>query len=197
LLLRDQASLDRAAGLGAKVTALCPDLALGLAPRPRPRPPVVDIVWCPQHATESSFDPPDVPDVEVLDWLGRFPDERPRPVAARLGGLGASATARAPRLSARAPGLVAWSYRAAGEHYVERAMRALARGRVVVTERLHGHLFCLLLGLPHVLLDSLNGKVRALAGTWTATSDLVHVADDVEGALELARRLVREAGSAP
>ena len=43
----------------------------------------------------------------------------------------------------------------------------LAAGRTVVTDRLHGHLLCVLLGIPHVVLDNRYGKNRALFEAWT------------------------------
>lgn len=190
LLVREEDSLRLAPQLGATALALCPDLALGLPPRPRDGAPVVDIVWCPQHQAESRGAPPTAADVEVLDWLGHFPDERAPGrqvgVAERI----EERVVRSPLAAARFPVAVGQSYTVLGEHYVARAMAALGRGRVVVTERLHGHVFCLLLGIPHVLLDSVNGKVGALHRTWTAGSDLVHPAADVDEALELARSLV-------
>jgi pyruvyl transferase EpsO len=36
----------------------------------------------------------------------------------------------------------------------------------VVTDRLHAHLLCLLLGLPHVVLNDRHGKVRGYWETW-------------------------------
>jgi pyruvyl transferase EpsO len=46
-------------------------------------------------------------------------------------------------------------------------MDLLSRGRVVITDRLHGHVLATLLGLPHCVMDSQYGKVRALWDTWT------------------------------
>lgn len=43
----------------------------------------------------------------------------------------------------------------------------LQRGRVVVTDRLHGHIMSTLLHVPHVLLDTVDGKVAKYHNTWT------------------------------
>ena len=56
---------------------------------------------------------------------------------------------------------------------VERGLRLLARGETVVTDRLHGHILALLLGIPHVVLDNDYGKVGAYVATWTQASPLV------------------------
>jgi len=43
----------------------------------------------------------------------------------------------------------------------------LQQHRLVITNRLHGHLLCLLLGIPHVLLPSPYQKMRSFYSTWT------------------------------
>ncbi|WP_276524270.1 polysaccharide pyruvyl transferase family protein, partial [Enterobacter hormaechei] len=42
---------------------------------------------------------------------------------------------------------------------VERGLRLLSRGERIVTDRLHGHILSLLLGIPHVVLDNDYGKL--------------------------------------
>jgi pyruvyl transferase EpsO len=43
----------------------------------------------------------------------------------------------------------------------------LSQGRLVVTDRLHAHILCLMMGIPHVLVDNNYGKVRSFVDTWT------------------------------
>jgi len=43
----------------------------------------------------------------------------------------------------------------------------LSRGSMVVTDRLHAHVLCCLLGVRHLLFNSLDGKVFALHEAWT------------------------------
>jgi pyruvyl transferase EpsO len=62
----------------------------------------------------------------------------------------------------------------------------LSRGSVVVTDRLHAHILCCLLGVRHLLFDSLDGKVYALYEAWTKgtrTARLVRSADELAGLL--------------
>ncbi len=42
----------------------------------------------------------------------------------------------------------------------------LSRGAVTITNRLHAHLLCLLLGQPHVVCNVANGKIFAYRDTW-------------------------------
>jgi pyruvyl transferase EpsO len=55
---------------------------------------------------------------------------------------------------------------------------------MVITDRLHAHVLCCLLGVRHLLFDSLDGKVSALYETWTkgtANARLVRSMDQVAG----------------
>ena len=61
---------------------------------------------------------------------------------------------------------------------VARGCRLLSRGRRVITDRLHGHILCLLLGLPHTLLPEKHGKIRNFYETWTRSCALGGFAED-------------------
>jgi pyruvyl transferase EpsO len=73
---------------------------------------------------------------------------------------------------------------------VRRADEVLARGRVVQTDRLHGHLLSLLQGIPQVIEDNATGKVRAYHDTWTHQCSLTHWADSPAEAVANARDLL-------
>lgn len=68
---------------------------------------------------------------------------------------------------------------------IERGLTLLARGERIVTDRLHGHILALLLGIPHVVLDNDYGKVGAYIAAWTAESPLVQRARSPQEAAEL------------
>jgi pyruvyl transferase EpsO len=61
---------------------------------------------------------------------------------------------------------------------------------VVVTDRLHGHILALLLGIPHVVLDNSYGKLHHFIRTWTHASPLVRMAAAPDEATALARELL-------
>ncbi|XP_060580854.1 uncharacterized protein LOC132737568 isoform X2 [Ruditapes philippinarum] len=46
-------------------------------------------------------------------------------------------------------------------------MMFLSRGRVVVTDRLHGFILCTLLNIPHVFIDNKQHKLSNYHNTWT------------------------------
>jgi len=43
----------------------------------------------------------------------------------------------------------------------------LSKGFAVVTDRLHAHILCCLLDIPHFVFDSYDGKISAFHATWT------------------------------
>jgi pyruvyl transferase EpsO len=66
----------------------------------------------------------------------------------------------------------------------------LSAGRVVVTDRLHGHILSLLLGIPHVVLDNSYGKLHQFVAAWTESSPLVHTAQTPDEAANIATTLL-------
>ena len=66
-----------------------------------------------------------------------------------------------------------------------RGLRILSAGKVVVTDRLHAHILCLLMNIPHVLLDNSYGKVNNFVDTWTKDSPLVHLSDSISSVPDL------------
>lgn len=61
-------------------------------------------------------------------------------------------------------------YRAVAEERIRRAVDLLSSGREVITDRLHGHILCTLLGIPHYVLDNSYGKLSGFASTWGTTA---------------------------
>lgn len=53
------------------------------------------------------------------------------------------------------------------EGRLERGLRLLCSGSIVVTDRLHAHILSTLLDKPHVVLDNNNGKIFSYIDAWT------------------------------
>ena len=200
LLVRDRASLAfaREHFPGATVAA-CPDTVVALdlptpvsavagseAPTSRAEVPVV-AVW--RTDSESPGPLPAVPPEWIVrdwtvpggvlpaaeaaqlstaarcfkEWVGMPPPWPPQP----------SATDGDPRQLRRriAWRHLPWLWDQLAEDRTLRGLRILSRGRVVITNRLHAHLLCLLAGIPHVVCDTSNGKVFAHRDTWLAGPD--------------------------
>jgi pyruvyl transferase EpsO len=73
---------------------------------------------------------------------------------------------------------------------VESLQRTLEQGRVIVTDRLHAHLGASLLGIPNIVLRSLDGKGHALIDDWTAPLSTTFVADGPGEATRIAERIL-------
>jgi exopolysaccharide biosynthesis predicted pyruvyltransferase EpsI len=191
VLVRDSGSLAMAQRLGCRAV-LCPDLAFCLtgdvapALRDSRLPPRQDVLWLMrtdhESATESRRDV-----AGVVDWteapLSRLENTAVRlreRLATRPGGI----MARAQR------SLLSAMYPALARSRLLRGCRLIGSTRVLVTDRLHGHILSLLLGVRHVLIGDRHDKVRHFVEQWSAASPLLHWARDVHDAAEVARRLL-------
>jgi exopolysaccharide biosynthesis predicted pyruvyltransferase EpsI len=72
---------------------------------------------------------------------------------------------------------------------VDGAKNLASSAEVVVSDRLHAHVLCMMLGIPHVMVDTRYGKVSSFIHTWTESSDLVELARSPREAIEIARSL--------
>jgi pyruvyl transferase EpsO len=191
LLCRDGRSLNFARRDFGVASTLCPDLAFALGSRPRAARPSVDVLWLARTDAESLALPlPGTGDgVERTDWLDEPATSlRERYLSlCREPGRGSGADASADALVATCDDLA--------RERLDRGCSILSRGRAVVTDRLHGHVLCLLLGIPHVLLDNNYGKVRGFHETWTRECGLGVWAEGPAEALARARQLAATPGT--
>ncbi|CAG5126917.1 unnamed protein product, partial [Candidula unifasciata] len=167
ILLRDQQSLEIAKNnfRGIKLI-LAPDLAFCIGMIPRQMPPLYDIVWLRREDSEkSSFTFPKIPKNITFD-VGEWLKWR----------------TNTGRQTMETVFLVA-----------AEGFQFLQRGRIVVTERLHGHILSTLLNIPHVIIDNPPYlKLSSFHKTWTqGLSNTVLVSNGslaLDAALELLRR---------
>lgn len=194
MLVRDEPSRriseDR---LGAR-TRLCCDSAFFLHRRLRRGPPSVDILALARTDKERVTEGLQAllektgRRFEIVDWLEE-PMTASRRIAARI-------WPRAFGRLTRVPGFfrvlrAAWD--AAAWARIERGCRLLSRGRVVLTDRLHAHILCTMLGIPHVVLDNHYGKVQNFIASWTSGSPLVRRASTPAEAVAIALELLETA----
>ena len=187
MLVRDEPSRRLSEDkLGAR-TVMCADSAFFLHDRLRREAPVVDILALARTdkervtqdlqtllaATGRSF--------EIADWL-----EEPVTLAQRIA---RRLWPRAQGRLTRVPGFfralrAAWD--AAAWARIRRGCRLLSRGQVVLTDRLHAHILCTMLKIPHVVLDNHYGKVQNFIASWTRGNPLVRRASTPEEAVAVA-----------
>lgn len=190
LLVRDQASFELAREKLDCEVRLCPDMALWLDLKRRRRPQH-DVVYLLRTDKEAGSERPAqnisrYGDVVVFDWL-REPSS-PTIAAERLM---TGAITRYPRRLAFLETLLNFWRNRVADLRLRRGCALLSSGKVVVTDRLHGHILCVLLGIPHVLLDNSYGKLQRFYDCWTSDCADARFATSIEEAIDIARGLVR------
>ncbi|PRY12939.1 polysaccharide pyruvyl transferase family protein [Kineococcus rhizosphaerae] len=197
LMVRDRRSLDEARRrFPDAAVGLVPDAAFGLGPLERTAPAEVDVLCLMRDDREgvghaATFRAAGLP---VTDWGRHAFDHRAWRLKRRtIGAVRRVETAATSRLTQ--PVLRA-TYDAMARQNLQAGVRTFSRARVIVTDRLHGHVLCLLLGIPHVVLDNSYGKIADFREAWTSESVLTRTASGADEAVDAARELLREFGGA-
>lgn len=191
LLVRDEPSRRMASDRLAARTVVCTDSAFLLRHAVRRTAPSVDLVVLARTDKERAGQ--GVAEAlagcgashEMADWVDD-PMTVPRWLADQV-------WPRAFGRLAQVPGffpLLALLWNASARKRLHRGTQLLCRGRVVVTDRLHGHVLCLLLGIPHVVLDNSYGKVQSFIAAWSEGNPLVHRASSAAEAVAKALALL-------
>ncbi len=169
---------------------LCPDAAFALGPIPRPCAPDQAIVWLSRHDREGPAARPAVPDGPTpVDWVYE-PNFRV-PMMTRLARLWHRGGGTVPA------GLGVRLQHGRAKFRLRHGCRMLARGRVVVTNRLHGQILALLMGVPHFVSDTRQGKLGAFYRTWLAQAMPGVMCESEAEALLRAGQLVDAMASKP
>lgn len=188
LMVRDHPSLELARDRFACDVRLCPDMAFALGSQPRPVRPDRDVVMLMRTDGErrSDVDSGDagVPQEWLLaDWLEDEPDLYSRTLAAtRLGALLSLNPRRMGRMARRNA-----YHNILADRRIARGMRLLSRGRYVITDRLHVHILCTLMAVPHCVLDNRYGKIARLSDAFGTSWNGVDRAETLPEAISIAR----------
>lgn len=187
LLLRDNASRAIAEKRLEHPAVLCPDVAFALGPMARAGAPDLPIVLLSRDDKEGpgGGEPADAP--ARVDWV----DEPAQSLVDRL----AERWRRAGGAISQAARIRLFRYRA--EQRVRHGARLLSRGQVVVTNRLHGMVLSLLMGIPHFVSDTRQGKIGAFHATWLASSMPGVMCESERDALRRAREFMAERSGDP
>lgn len=182
LLVRDRPSLDLARRHFRCDTLLCPDMAFYLGPLER-KSPSHDVFYLMRTDLEGSVKgraQHPGRSFAIDDWLEEDRSSiRMTTAMARLMSIGAGADRV--RLT---------KYDRLARARLRRGISMLSSGRVVVTDRLHGHILSTLLGIPHVALDNSYGKLRNFILAWTKDTEFLRTADTLDEAAALAEELL-------
>lgn len=194
LVVRDKESLELASKLHDGPNHLCPDMALCLGSLPRTRGPVHAVVGLlrtdKEKVVAEACRPADPGHFFATDWL----DE---PATALK-----SASGRFQRMRVKYPRWTGWMERfrpplfnALARERVRRGSNVLCSGEVVITDRLHGHIMCCLLGIPHVVMDNSYRKIGNFRDAWGTGAGLSVTGDTLTEALAKAEVLLERVRS--
>jgi exopolysaccharide biosynthesis predicted pyruvyltransferase EpsI len=61
--------------------------------------------------------------------------------------------------------------------------------KFVISTRLHGHILCLLLGIPSIIVDNSYGKNKRFYDTWLNEVEGSYFANTIEESLELYHKM--------
>jgi pyruvyl transferase EpsO len=167
-------------------TLLCPDSALMLRGRLRRGHPSVDVLVLARtdkEAGQTHLNEFDLPQRQFFctDWLDepQTPLKQLTQLAKRAGRSRWGGAQKIQQASHRAFKALAWER-------VERGAQLLSRGRVVVTDRLHAHILCMVLQIPHIVLDNSYGKLFEFIRCWHREEPLVSMVTSRHEAEEVA-----------
>jgi exopolysaccharide biosynthesis predicted pyruvyltransferase EpsI len=181
LFVRDKPSLDIARRHFQCEVSLCPDMAFYLEPLAR-KPAAHDFFYLLREDHEKSvvgeISHPGR-SVEIDDWLedDKFAIKMTA-VTTKMMGLGLAPQA-----------LRFLKFERLARSRLRRGIDMLSSGRVVVTDRLHGHILSTLLAIPHVTLDNSYGKLQNFIDAWTKNIAILRTAASLEQAGKVAEEL--------
>lgn len=188
LIVRDHPSFNTAKHIVGDRAYLCPDMALHLPGYPRPVQPrheIVALMRTDKEKKRQAETPADEHDLLIVDWL-----EEPRTLSIRIDEHLTRLQNQYPRRLPALQGLHQRLYERLAAERMRRGSALLASGKVVITDRLHAHVLCMLMGIPHVVLDNTYGKIANVRSAWRIGAGLCHTAEDFSSALDLARGLL-------
>jgi len=180
LLVRDEESKDFAEKHFDCEVKLCPDMAFAIGELPS-RPSEFPVLAMLREDAEKvvSADRDILSDVPVEDWITESP-QKVR-VAKALGAASAVLSLHPSEVALR-------KLHAAATNRFERGISQIARGRALVTDRLHVHICSLLLGRPHAVLDNSYGKIQRFMNAFSGGTALSYRATSLADGVPWARQ---------
>jgi pyruvyl transferase EpsO len=191
VLVRDLESRETAARDFGLAAPLCPDMAFCLESLHPPVRRGKEILWMRRQDKESAGQgvEPVPHGVRAVEWL----DDWHTPLLA-MNLLLARQLRYRKSLRPWLQGMLSATYEPVARQRVERGCKIFGDGRFIITDRLHGHILAILMGIPHVVLDNTYGKVRHFHECWTSDSKLAQWCESEHEALEHARAFVAAGG---
>jgi exopolysaccharide biosynthesis predicted pyruvyltransferase EpsI len=178
ILVRDKVSLDLLQELALNVE-LCPDMAFALGSLATIGKPKVDAVWLARTDHESAGNSVDNINfkIEKLDWLkgepGRYYSKFSPRITVRIRRLVQRIFRNSTFMRDNLWKINADLFDLSAQRRLSRGIRILSRGRIVITDRLHGHIISTLLGKPQILFDNHYKKIGNYRACFEPENDAI------------------------
>jgi pyruvyl transferase EpsO len=200
LMVREARSRELAGELLGVEAVLAPDSAFALGPLDAPAAGATGVLWLMREDREriAAEQAPRRTGEDLADWPAKFGEDAGAAGRGLRAALALNRTLSRPleggsRLSPLLSRLAARTHAPIARRRLALALATLARGQVIVTDRLHGHVLATLAGIPNVVLDSASGKSRAVHESWTGPCEVARFAEDAGQAREVAAELLSAA----
>ena len=193
VMCRDARSVSDVQQLSSAPVVLVPDAAFALGVLPRSAPHGLSPLWLARSDSERTGPPLRAPSANSLDWLSPAgtPGHHAAVKAFRRASLRWSPVGSRVSLASR---VAAPAYRLgldrAAQQRVDFGIDLLSGAAVVITDRLHAHILCVLTGTPHVFVDTGYGKLTEFHRAWTTGSHSTAAAPDASSAAQAMAELL-------
>jgi len=188
LLVRDLESFEVAKSFVGTKVYLCPDMAFYINKLPRLGEAKHDIIALMRTDKESAISE-DYRKYQIpsFDWLSE-----PRTVAVRFDSFMRSYPSIMRRFPSINNVLQSFVFKRLAEERFKRGCQLLVQGKVVITDRLHAHIMCMLLGIPSIVLDNSYNKIKNIMSLWESSSEKTYQTDSFDEAVELASKYLEK-----
>lgn len=181
LLCRDQYSYELSQKHFDCNVYLCPDMAFYIGPVTCPSHPTHTVGFLSRTDSEAikNKEQPDLSDYFTFDWL-----EDDNSLTIKLNSLMTKQYIRRPSALKYFHKAIESTYDKSALQRFQRGIRQLCESDIILTNRLHGHILCLLLGKKHYFLDNNYGKLSRFYNLWTKESDITTYCSDIKEAIK-------------
>lgn len=183
ILTRDKASYELVQNSFKSKVFMCPDMAFFMSPQTKFKESAYDCFVLARNDHERSHEwatslPPKIHGIsyQVRDWLNANAIEKAIYKIEKH-----SLLLR--QVFDKNNLALMWLWNQLARVRLNRGATLLQRGKIVITDRLHAHILCLLLDMPHIVIDNANKKISGFYQAWTKSYIKVRFVKDSDSAL--------------